>query len=133
MSLDPQHKEALQKKCHILGKLARYDQAIICYDNVLEQDNSNLLALLNKGLAHHYIGQYDTAVVCFDKVLKVKPKNTTALYNKASSFVKSGKIKQGLDILSEVVKLDLSFKAKAKFDLDFEEVRKLNEFKEITI
>ena len=71
--------------------------------------------------------------MCFDKVLKVKPKNTTALYNKASSFVKSGKTKQGLEILSEVTKIDFSFKAKAKFDLDFEEVRKLNEFKEMII
>ena len=130
---NPHNLEALLKKGHILGKLARFEQAIICYDYVLVQEEGNLLALLNKGLAHHYLAQYDTAIECFNLVLKVKPQNTTALYNKASSFVKSGKIKEGLKILSEVVKLDSSFKAKAKSDVDFEVIRLLNEFKKITL
>ena len=87
--------------------------------------------LLNKGLAHHYIGQYNIAIKCSDNVLRVKPKNTTALYNKASSFVKSGKIKEGLKILFEVIKLDFSFKEKAKLDIDFEDIKKINELKVI--
>ena len=133
LSQDPKNIEGLLKKGHILGKLARYDQAIIQYDEVLAQEDGNLLALLNKGLAHHYVGQYDTAIGCFDRVLKEKPNNTTALYNKASSLVKSNKTKEGLEILSQVTKLDFSFRAKAKFDIDFQEIRKLNEFKEITL
>ena len=100
---------------------------------VLAQEQRNLLALLNKGLAHHYLGQYDIALECYDQVLEAKPQNTTALYNKASSLIKSGKIKEGLDVLSQVTKLDLSFKAKAKFDADFEEIKMLNEFKKITL
>ena len=127
---DPSNIQALLKKGNILGKLGRFDHAIICYDKVLIQEE-NLLAFLNKGLAHHYVGQYKIALECFDKVLDVKPKNTTALYNKASSLTKSGKIRDGIKILSDVVKLDSSFKEKAKSDIDFQEIRKLNEFKEI--
>ena len=129
----PQQIEALLKKGHILGKLARFDQAILCYDVVLSQEKGNLLALLNKGLAHHYIGQYEIALKCYDEVLNEKPQNTTALYNKASSLIKSSKTKEGLEILSQVIKLDFSFKAKAKFDIDFEEIQHLNEFKKLTI
>lgn len=128
---NPTQIEGLLKKGHILGKIGRYENAIKCYDLVLSQDPGHLLALLNKGLAHHYIGEYDIALKCFDNVLCVKPKNTTALYNKASSLIKSGKIKQGLEILSDVIKIDFSFKAKAKFDIDFQEIKKLNEFKAI--
>ena len=62
----------LAKKGHILGQLARYEQAIIQYDNVLSQEK-NLLALLNKGLAHHYLGQVDVALDCYEQVLKEKP------------------------------------------------------------
>ena len=91
------------------------------------------MALLNKGLAHHYLIQYDAALNCFEQVLSVKPQNTTALYNKASSLIKSGNVPEGLEILSQVIKLDFSFKAKAKFDLDFEEIKKLNEFRKITM
>ena len=129
----PYQMEALLKKGHILGKLARFDQAILCYDAVLSQEKGNLLALLNKGLAHHYIGQYEIALKCYDEVLNEKPQNTTALYNKASSLIKSDKTKEGLKILSQVIKLDFSFKAKAKFDIDFEEIRHLNEFKKLTL
>ena len=130
LDYDSKHLEALLKKGHILGKLGRYDHAIIFYDKVLSQEQ-NLLALLNKGLAHHYIGQYKIAIDCFNKVLDVKPKNTTALYNKASSFIKSGEISNGLALLSDVILLDFSYKEKAKFDIDFEDIRKLNEFKQI--
>ena len=130
---DPRYLEALLKKGHILGKLARFEQAIVCYDAVLSQDQKNLLAILNKGLAHHYIGQYDIALDCYDLVLNEKPQNTTALYNKASSLIKSGKIKEGLEILSKVIKLDFSFKAKAKFDVDFDEIQNLNEFKKLIL
>lgn len=133
LTQNPLHIQALLKKGHISGQLARYEEAILCYDTVLSQDKENLLAYLNKGLAHHYLGQYDTAIACYDKVLQKKPQNPTTLYNKASSFVKSGQTKQGLVILAQAVKIDGSFKEKAKYDYDFQSVRKLNEFKEITV
>lgn len=132
LAQDPNHIQALLKKGHILGQLARYEQAIIQYDKVLSQEK-NLLALLNKGLAHHYLGQCDIAIGCYDEVLKEKPNNPTTLYNKASSFIKSGKIQEGIKLLSDVIKLDFSFKEKAKFDIEFEGIRKLNEFKAITV
>ena len=130
---DQHNLEALLKKGNIFGKFGRFDEAIICYDGVLLQEKENILALLNKGLCHHNLVQYDTAIECFDIVLKIKPENTTALYNKASSLIKSSKIKEGLELLSQVIKSDFSFKAKAKFDIDFINIRNLNEFKEITI
>ena len=130
LETNPKHISALLKKGNILGKLGRFDHAILCYDKILLQEE-NLLALLNKGLAHHYIGQYKIAIECFNKVLEKKPKNPTTLYNKASSLIKSGEIQDGIKILSDVIKLDSSFKNKAKSDVDFQEIRKLNEFKEI--
>ena len=130
---EPRQIEALLKKGHILGKLARFEHAILCYDYVLSQEEKNLLALLNKGLAHHYLKQYNIALMCYDAVLEVKPENTTALYNKASSLIKSGKITTGLRILSKVIELDFSFKAKAKFDADFDEIQNINEFKKLIL
>ena len=130
LTQNPKHIVALLKKGHILGQLARYGDAIIQYDSVLSQEK-NLLALLNKGLAHHYLGQVDVALDCYEQVLKEKPKNPTTLYNKASSLIKSGRVQEGIEILSEVIKLDFSFKEKAKFDIEFEGIRKLNEFKKI--
>ena len=130
--LEPKNTEALLKKGHVLGKIGRYKQAILYYDMVLEKEH-NLLAVLNKGLACHYIEKYDEAITCYNIVLDEKPDNPTALYNKASSLIRSNKIKEGIEILARVTDIDFSFRAKAKFDVDFEGIRKLNEFKEIII
>ena len=100
---------------------------------VLLHDKANILALVNKGLAYHYIEQYEAAIRCYDVVLGINPKSTTTLYNKASSLVKVGRIDEGLQILGEVAKMDFSFKAKAKFDIDFAEIQKNNEFKKIIL
>ena len=133
LAIEPKNPEALLRKGNVLGKLARYKQAILCYDMVLQHDNKNLLAILNKGLAHHYIGEYDIAISCYDNVLSERPENITALYNKASSLVKSNRIEEGIEILSKVAKKDFSYRAKAKFDDDFVEIRNLNKFKDIVL
>mgnify|MGYP000465834848 CR=1 FL=1 len=75
--------------------------------------------------------QVDVALDCYEQVLKEKPNNPTILYNKASSLIKSGRVIEGIEILSKVIELDFSFKEKAKFDIEFEGIRKLNEFKKI--
>ena len=129
---NPTHHEALLKKGNIFGRFGRFDEAIICYEKVLLQEKEILLALLNKGVCNHHIGQYDVVTDCFDIVLNVKPQNKTALYNKSSSVIKSGKIEDGLAILSELIKIDSSYKTQAKRDVDFADIKLLNEFKEIT-
>jgi len=133
LELIPNHIDALIKKGNILGKLGKYVDAISIYDKVMEIEPQNVLALINKGLALHYLAQYDEAITCFDKVLKIKPNSTTALYNKASSLVKQGKVKDGLEILKYTIKLDHSFKYKAKFDVDFEHTKANNDFKKLVL
>ncbi len=133
LKIQSNHIDALIKKGNILGKIGRYQQAVECYNAVLVQDKANILALINKGLAHHYIQEYETAISCYDMVLEINPKSTTALYNKASSLVKMGIVDEGLQILERVAKMDFSFKAKAKFDIDFAAIQKNNEFKKIVL
>ena len=57
----------------------------------------------------------------------------TALFNKAAALVKSNKIKEGLECLSDVTEIDFSYKAKAKYDIDFADIQKNNEFKKIIL
>lgn len=81
----------------------------------------------------HYLAAYDKAITCFDNALKIKPNNVIALYNKASSLIKQGKVKEGLEVLEHTIKLDYSFKYKAKFDVDFEHIKTNNDFKKIIL
>lgn len=133
LSLDKKNIMALIKKGNILGKLGKYQEAILFYDLVLEQESGNVLALVNKGLSFHYLEMYDEAIRCYDKVLEIKPDSATALYNKSSSLIRQNNIAQGLEILKNVIKKDFSFRAKAKYDIDFQEIKHLTEFKKIIL
>ncbi len=82
-------------------------------------------------MALHFLEKYDEAIECYNKVLEIKPDNVITLYNKSSSLIKKNKIAEGLQTLHKVVKIDYSFKAKAKYDIDFQEIRHLSEFKKI--
>jgi tetratricopeptide (TPR) repeat protein len=131
LELQPAHINALIKKGNILGKFGKYSDAINCYDKVLNIEPQNALALINKGLALHYLQKYDEAIICYDAVLQQKPDNAVTLYSKASSLIRQNKISDGLRMLEKVIKLDFSYKYKARFDIDFERVQKDNDFRRL--
>ena len=131
LALDPNHEEALVRQGNVLGRIGKYAEAITFYNRALNLDPKNTLALVNKGLSLHYLSEYDEAISCYDQVLTEKPKNTTAIYNKASSLVKKGNTEHGLYLLAHIVKIDYSFKYKAKFDIDFQHLRGSPNFEKI--
>jgi tetratricopeptide (TPR) repeat protein len=133
LTKEPLHVMALIKKGNILGKFAKYVDAITCYDKALGVEPQNRLALINKGLALHYLQRYDDAIVCYDIILETKPDSAITLYNKASSLVRKGETKQGLNVLQVAINADFSCKYKARSDIDFESIQKTNEFKKLVL
>jgi tetratricopeptide (TPR) repeat protein len=133
LQIEPLHSYALIKKGNILGKYGKYDYAIKSYDKVLEIEPQNTLALVNKGLALHYLEKYDSAISCYNAILQTKPDNTIALYNKASSLIRQNRIEEGLEILKKTINLDYSYKYKARFDIDFADLHKNNDFKRLVL
>ena len=133
LELEPNHQKALVKIGNVLGKLGKYQQAISYYDKALLNDECDLLALINKGLALHYLDKYSQAIEQYNKALVQRPNSTTILYNKASSLIRMNRIEEGLEILKEIIKVDFSFKSKAKHDIDFQHIKHLSEFKKIII
>ncbi|NDB33316.1 MAG: hypothetical protein EB149_04690 [Thaumarchaeota archaeon] len=133
LEAEPQNITALIKKGNILGKYAKYQDAIVCYDTALGIEPKNSLALINKGLALHYLERYNDAISCYDRILQDKPKSALVLYNKASSLVRNNQTSQGLEILTQAIDVDFSCKYKARSDADFEGIQKTNEFKRIVL
>lgn len=133
LATEPLHIMALIKKGNILGKFARYSDAVSCYDIALSVEPQNVLALINKGLALHYLTRYDEAISCYDQILQAKPDSVPVLYNKASSMVRKNDIDQGLQVLKKAIELDFSCKYKARSDIDFEHIQKNPEFKRLVL
>jgi tetratricopeptide (TPR) repeat protein len=131
LAANSNHTMSLVKKGNILGKFGKYADAVSTYDKALQLEPHNILALVNKGLALHYLEKYDEAISCYDEVLGQKPDNAIALYNKASSLIRQNMTSRGLAALEQAIKLDFSYKVKARFDVDFENMRKNADFKRL--
>jgi tetratricopeptide (TPR) repeat protein len=125
---NPDHLDALLNKGHALGKIGKYSDAIICYENVLRTDHNNVLALINIGLCYHYLRDYEKAISYYDKILTVRPSHANTLYHKSCSKALQDKFYESLDLLEKAIKLDLTFKVKARGDLDFDKIKNNEEF-----
>ena len=66
-----------------LGKQHDFDEAIICFDKVLEKEPQSIVAWYNKGLCWMNLGLYDAALHCFDKALNINPKDAQVIQKRA--------------------------------------------------
>ncbi|MFQ6062233.1 MAG: tetratricopeptide repeat protein, partial [Methanosarcinales archaeon] len=57
------------------------EEAIKCYDKVLEIDPESVHALYNKGNALYNIGNYEDAIECYDKALEIDPNSDIIKHN----------------------------------------------------
>lgn len=77
-----------------LSHLERYEEAIQCFDKVLEQDPERDDVLYSRGVCHHHLGAHEDAVRDFDQVLEQGPPSIyslAALHFKAKSLATLGR------------------------------------------
>lgn len=104
-------------------KIGRYDDAIVHYDRVLEQDGRNITALEEKGNVYYSLGRhedaiainpklillwyekgyalrkihrYEEAIACFDITLESSPNNVRAATAKGIALRELGKNEESL-------------------------------------
>ena len=64
--------KALMENAHRFARIGRYDEAIACYDKVLEIDGKNTTALENKGKIYYSLGRVcKDAITLYDKALAI--------------------------------------------------------------
>ena len=128
LGINPNHLGALLNKGHALGKIGKYHDATNCYDKVLKIDHNNVLGLINTGLCYHYLRDYEKAISYYDKILGIYPQHANTLYHKACSKALQNKFDESIDLLEKAIKLDLTFRIKARGDLDFDKMREIERF-----
>lgn len=123
LEINPDHLDALLNKGHALGKIGKYNNALVCYDRILKIDHNNVLGLINTGLCYHYLKDYEKAISYYDKILETHPQHANTLYHKACSKALQNKFDESIDLLEQAIKLDLTFRVKARGDFDFDKMR----------
>jgi len=76
----------LNNKGTCLSCLGRFDESIICFDQILINNPKSISAWNNKGWALRNLGQCEEAFICFDKVLAIDGKDKTAWGNKGTAL-----------------------------------------------
>ena len=66
----------------------RFADAIKKYENVLQIEPDNLIALNNKGYTLSKLKKHSQALSCYDESLRKNPNDKTVLINKISTFRK---------------------------------------------
>ena len=52
--------------------LGKHEEAIKCYDKVIEIDPEDLLVWNNKAVTLRQLGKYEEAMKCFDKIIQLE-------------------------------------------------------------
>lgn len=75
----------------VLAELGKHNEAIDCYDKVLEIDPNSVYAWNGKANALNGLGEYTEAIKFYDKALEIDPNNALVWGNKAWTLDKSGR------------------------------------------
>ena len=103
----------LQLKAFCLMQLEEYNQAIGCYEIILDEYNFDLdrMVLTNIGIAYNKINKPDKAIEYFDEGIKYYPDCIDFWINKGVSLIELEKYEESLEYYEEALNLDFSNKA----------------------
>ena len=106
IEIDEKYAYAWINKGKSLIHKGRYQDAIKSFERAIEIDENNVEGWINKGLTYYLLNEYDRAIKCFNQSLKIIPPNDGALYFRGCSKVKKGQIEEGLEDISNAIKIN---------------------------
>lgn len=107
--LDKQVEASNQDRCQELFSLKKYDEAITCFDKLLEADPDDDDALNLKGISLQYLEKYDEAITCFGKALEINPNHVRVLNNKGLALGELGKHKEAIECFDKAIEIEPNY------------------------
>lgn len=77
-------------------KEALLSEAVIKYTESLTAQPGNPSALINRGVAHYYLGQWDEAVADYTAALRVAPGSVDAIKDRGTAYEAQGKLQEAV-------------------------------------
>ena len=107
----PQDLDAreLNNKGASLENLGKYQEAIACYNRVLEINPRDAGAWSNKGNALNKLGKLQEAVDCYDRALEINPRYAVTWSNKGVALYNLGKIQEAVDCYDRALEINPRF------------------------
>jgi len=96
-------------KGYLLEKHGKYEEAVTCFDNVINIDRNDGIYLnvwYGKGRSLLFLGKYEEALTCFDTSIKNYPNDSSSWFNKGCSLIKLGKFEESVICFDKAISLD---------------------------
>ena len=90
---------------HLIAE-GKVEEGVKCFENILEKDPNNLMALNNLGVISFELGNAQSAETFILKALEVDPKFMHALLNIADIYISSGHIDTAAEYLQKALDID---------------------------
>ncbi len=87
----------------VLYDLERYDDALLCFDNVLKIIPGASIAWVNKGRVLSRLGNYEDALDCFNNALGFNLNDPNALAYKGEILCKMGKYSEAMENIDKAL------------------------------
>lgn len=100
------YKQSILDRCSWLFSSERYEEALQCFDKVLQIDPEFGDAWYQEGLVFSTLGVPGEAVKYFDKALEINPDNEDALYNDGLALFRLGRYSEAVEHFNRVLELD---------------------------
>ncbi len=97
-----------------------FEDALHCYDKIIETDVNYKNILCQKGRLLYSTGKYKDAIKCFDFALESNPSNTNAMYYKSCAMLKDGQKDESFDMLEHMISMDSRYKDVLRDEKDLE-------------
>jgi tetratricopeptide (TPR) repeat protein len=91
-----------------LGRLGRFEEALLCLDKALELDSKYSAAWINKGHSLNNLSRFEEALQCLDNALELDPNNAPVWINKGYSLNNLGRFEEAVLCLDKALELDRS-------------------------
>lgn len=100
LGIDNIYLDLLKKKGVALSNLGEQEEAISCFEKILEKYPNDSDSLRQKGIALSKQGNFQEAINCYDKVLTIEPEDWHTLISKALSLERINRKEEALQMLT---------------------------------
>lgn len=95
----------IRRAIYLCG-LNRYDEAIGCYDKLIQMDPLNPGLWHNKGTCFYFLGRNDEFIRCLDKALEIAPNEAGNWRTKGEILVKMGQLEEAFCCFNRALEID---------------------------
>jgi len=96
----------LLNQAYDLNENGEYEEALLCYEKILDKDPENIRALIDKGVTFQNLENFKKSIIFYDQALKINPNNLDALINKGAALHSQGKFHDAIVLYDKVLELD---------------------------